>query len=289
MSLYFARKLTPVWLVCFATLVAALAAHAEPANLSPRLEMDLSGKGWRLWLDKTAQYWNDKLYFPSVDVKSLPVNPPTIGWDKLYGGEGIPVSVPGTVEQYYWDKIAAANKDPNAHFPGDYKGVSWWWRNITLPHRAQGKRVILHFEAVRLRAEVFLNNELVGYDVVGNTPFDVDVTGMAKPGTNKLAVRVTDPCGNFNWCDGWSQEWGNYKIPASHGFGGIFQPVSVRILDPVHISDIFIKNKPAITAVDVDVTLNNTTGKNTDAAVELVIKEAGNNGRVVYTGRLGHC
>lgn len=121
MSLYFARKLTPVWLVCFATLVAALAAHAEPANLSPRLEMDLSGKGWRLWLDKTAQYWNDKLYFPSVDVKSLPVNPPTIGWDKLYGGEGIPVSVPGTVEQYYWIKSPPRTKTQTPNSPATTK------------------------------------------------------------------------------------------------------------------------------------------------------------------------
>ena len=153
--------------------------------------------------------------------------------------------------------------------------MSWWWRDITIPESAKGKHIILHFEAVRLRAEVFLNNQLVGYDVIGNTPFDVDITGKAKPGKNTLAVRVTDPSGNFDWVDWYVHKWGDYNIPASHGFGGIFQPVSLIITDPIYVSDIFVKNKPTLTSVDVDVTLSNATGKPVRGSVEIAVKQAG--------------
>ncbi|MCX6344714.1 MAG: PA14 domain-containing protein [Armatimonadetes bacterium] len=256
---------------------------------SPRTETDLSGTGWKLWLDTSAKWEKDKLFLPPVDLKSLPVNPPTIGWDKLYSSQGIKVSVPGTVEEYYWDTLAAGKpkfpdtlKEEN-RTSGDYKGVSWWWREIDVPASAIGKRLVIHFEAVRLRSEVFLNNKLVGYDLIGNTPFDVDITGKAKPGKNTLAVRVTDPSGNFDWVDWYVHKWGDYNIPASHGFGGIFQPVSLIATDPVYISDIFVKNKPEITSIDVDVTIVNTfTDKPATGNVEITISEAGA-GRVVAT------
>ena len=258
------------------------------AAQSPRSETDLSGSGWKLWLDTSAQWEKDKLYLPPVDVKSLPVNPPTGGWQALYSAkDSIKVSVPGTVEEYYWDKLAAGKpKFPDTlreenRTSGDYKGVSWWWREIDIPTSAKGKRIVLHFEAVRLRAEVFLNDKLVGYDVIGNTPFDVDITGKTRPGKNTLAVRVTDPSGNFDWVDWYVHKWGDYSIPASHGFGGVFQPVSLVITDPVYVSDIFVKNKPNPRCVDVDVTVANTSGKPMSGSVEITVRESGKSGKVV--------
>ena len=155
-----------------------------------RIEKDLSGQGWWLWLDKEAVWEKDTLHLPPVKLETLPKNAPTGGWETLSPKNGLAVSVPGTVEEYTWDEIE------------DYKGVSWWWRDFDIPKTAEGKRVILQFESVRLRAEIFVNNELVGYDVIGNTPFEVDVTGKVKVGAgNRLAIRITDPSGNFYWYD----------------------------------------------------------------------------------------
>ena len=254
-------------LACAAGLVIAVPVQAQ------RMETDLSGTGWNLWLDKKAEWKNDTLYLPPVDLKSLPANLPTGGWQALSAASGKAVSVPGTVEEYLWDEIG-----------GDYQGVSWWWRDLTLPAAAAGKRLILQFESVRLRAEVFLNGELVGYDVVGNTPFDVDITGKGKIGaTNRLAVRITDPSGNFDWYDPDAHSWGNYRIPASHGFGGITGPVKMLIVDPMHVADIFVKNKPAITDIDVNVTVANATASTVNGNVQILIKEAAGKGRVVHT------
>ena len=71
----------PLVLLCIITCLPSLAQ-------SPRSETDLSGQGWKLWLDKSAQWEKDRLYLPPVDVKSLPVNPPTGGWQMSILGEG---------------------------------------------------------------------------------------------------------------------------------------------------------------------------------------------------------
>lgn len=53
-----------------------------------------------------------------------------------------------------------------------------------------------------MRAEVYLDGKLVAYDLIGETPFHVDITDEAKPGTEQLlAIRVTNPGGNFHWQD----------------------------------------------------------------------------------------
>jgi beta-galactosidase len=115
-----------------------------------RTEVNLSGDGWNLWLDKRARWEQDMLYPPPVDLKSLPINTPTGRWEVLSTANGLPVSVPETVEEYFWDKIRAERKSPRRNLlHGDYNGVSWWWRDVTLPKEAIGKRVTLHFESVR--------------------------------------------------------------------------------------------------------------------------------------------
>src|ERR1700721_263257 len=94
---------------------------------------------WHLWLDEKAEWRHDKLYLPDeVDLTKLPVNPPTGGWDFLSEQNGISVTLPSPVEEYYWGKQPL----PTANFsrPQDivnldspYSGVSWGYRNFTPP------------------------------------------------------------------------------------------------------------------------------------------------------------
>jgi beta-galactosidase len=53
---------------------------------------------------------------------------------------------------------------------GAYKGVSWWSKAIDIPASAKGKRVMLNIRGARLRAEVFLNEQLVGYSIMSELP-----------------------------------------------------------------------------------------------------------------------
>jgi beta-galactosidase len=243
-------------------VVVVFAVAAADATFAGRVETDLSGPGWKLWHDGDAKWEDDELFLPPVNVRKLPFNAPTGGWEALASGAR-EVSVPGTVEEYL---------HPGNGPAGDLKGVSWWTRRVRIPNSYTPRRYLLQFDAVRLRAEVFVNRKLVGYDVVGNTPFEVDITDAVKPGKEvELAVRVTDPGGNFDWRDSSPFFWGTNTIPMSHGFGGITGRVRLLEVDPVYVDDVYVQNTPVITNVNVFVTVKNTTGQTVRRDVTIVV------------------
>ncbi len=230
-------------------------AVASAVAAQPREVVDLSGPGWTLWLDEQARWQDEELFLPGTPLSAIPARPPTGGWqaldEALRGSTATPVAVPGTVEEYLMDGKGPA---------GDIKGVSWWVRTFTVPAAAGPRRVALQFDSVRERAEVFVDGRLVHHDLVGSTPFEVDVTDAVRPGaTHRLAVRVTDPGGNFDWRDSASIAWGRYRIPGSHGFGGITGRVQLVSRDVAYVDDVYVQNTPAITAVNVFATLRNAT------------------------------
>lgn len=243
-----------------------------------RTVLDLSGSNWKLWLDTAAKWQNDRLYAPPVDVRSLPVHVPTGGWDVLDKAVGKTVHLPATVEQYYWGR-----NGNSFGVSGNYLGVSWFTTNVNVPTALSGKRLVLQFDAVRFRAEIFVNRQLVGYDLVNSTPFEIDVTGYVKPGAkNEIAIRITDPNGNFDWRDSQNFLWGDYRTNPTHGFGGITGKVRLVATDQIYIDDVFVKNKPKMNEVDVEVTTKNQTAKTVSGTFFLQVREAKAGGRVVY-------
>ena len=252
-----------------AFLVLVLTVTASFAGPG-RWERELSGDGWRLWLDHAADWYHDDVYLPPVDLSNLPVNQPTCGWEALETGYDKVVRVPGTVEEHFWGAIGGAIPDTG----GDYVGVSWWSTAFSLDSDLRGKRIVIRFESVNLRAEVFVNRKFVGYDVIGNTPFEVDATdAVTFDGENRIDVRITDPVGNFSWNDNILMRWGKNLVPAVHGFGGITGPVTVRATDAVHVDDIYVQNKPNPRKADVFVTLGNSAGASQRGKVTLVVHE----------------
>jgi hypothetical protein len=239
-----------------------MVSSPSPAHAG-RVEVDLSGPGWKLWLDRDAPWTNDELFLPPVNLSKLPVHAPTGGWD-VPASTGRDVSVPGTAEEYL---------HPGNGPEGDLKGVSWWSRTIRIPDNA-GPRVVLRFESQRQRAEVYLDRKLVGYDVIGGTPFEADLTGLVKPSQEcRLAVRITDPGGNFDWRDSSPFRWGTNSLPISHGFGGITGRVKLVATDSVCVDDVYVQNTPAITNVNVIATVKNTTGVETRRDVTFSVME----------------
>lgn len=271
------KKMKPIRLFVFFLIISVSAGslHAQ----SGRWERQLSGEGWKLWLDHSALWWDDDIYLPPADISKLPVNPPTCGWDGLSATERLTVAVPGTVEEHYWGDIGGIIPDTG----GDYIGVSWWSTTFRLDPALEGKRITLYFESVNLRAEVYINGKLSGYDVIGNTPFEVTITDAVKFGEeNRLDVRITDPVGNFSWNDNILMRWGRNLIPAVHGFGGITGPVILRATDQVVVEDVYVQNQPDPKTVRVFVTVNNLTGRSRKGSVTLDIHESGDPGQVIW-------
>ena len=266
------KKYFPLFWVFY--LLCAFSAHAGEG----RYTIPLTGGGWSLWLDKEASWQNDRLYLPHeiTDLSLLPVNVPTGGWQTLsHNPDAVPVEVPGTVEEYL-----TVTDNPR---PENFRGVSWWYRKITIPADQQKKRFIIYFESVRMRAEVYLDGKLVAYDLIGETPFHVDITDEAKPGKEQLlAIRVTNPGGNFHWQDFDIMKWGEYNIPPSRSFTGIIGRVKLESVNPVFISDIYMQNTPELTKVNAILSFTNETSSSVKQDMELIVNEKGNPDKVVF-------
>ncbi len=264
-----------------ATAISAiyLLLSSQSAFSEGRQTQNLSGNGWNLWIDKEASWENDRLYLPSeiTDITLLPVNAPTGGWEMLTSNTGaIKVKVPGTVEEY-----CTGSKAPR---PEDSKGVSWWYRTFTVPSSESGKTVIIDFESVRMRAEIYIDGNLAGYDIIGETPFAVDITKFVTPGKQQtLAVRVTNPGGNFHWQDFDRMSWGDYTIQPARGFSGMIGRVNMSCVNPVNISDIYMQNTPQPSKVNAIITINNTSGKTQRYDIDLTVCEKGNRHNVLFT------
>ncbi|HTN38023.1 MAG TPA: glycoside hydrolase family 2 TIM barrel-domain containing protein [Arachidicoccus sp.] len=241
--------------------------------------VDLSQNNWSLCLDTAAKWEKDKLYAPPVNIDEVPIHLPTGGWQFLTDNPTAKtVHLPATVEEYFW----GANGDKFG-VSGNYLGVSWFSTKVNIPTDYKNKRVVLKFESVRFRAEVFVNRKLVAYDLVNSTPFDVDISKVMIAGAeNEIDVRITDPNGNFDWRDSQNFMWGDYRTQPTHGFGGITGKVLLEATDPVFINDVFVKNKAKPTEVDVQLSGENRSGKVSSGHYQFEIK-AYKTGKVVYT------
>jgi hypothetical protein len=290
---------------------AGVGAHAA-AEAWPENGTLIPDEGWRLWVDRAAEWKQDAIFLPE-DVtqgadgvvmgggKPLPVNAPTGGWGVLGAGgkpgESCAVTLPGTVEQHFWGKFGAGEDGkPRPYTPEEYRyaaddsvpqngayfGVSWWWREIEIPASMAGKRIFLHVRGAHLRAEVYLNEKLVGYSIMEELPFEAELTHAAKPGgENHLAIRITNPWGRFDWVDGLNEQWGAVKLYRSHGFGGLDRGITISAHDGVRIADAWVLNTSEARKISVFVKSEFDATDPVDS-VEAWIRDAGEpKGRLV--------
>ncbi len=69
-----------------------------------------------------------------------------------------------------------------------------WYRRTFTAQATRGTRLLLHFDAVDWRAEVFVNGKAVGKHEGGYDPFTFDITDALKAGSRQeLVVAVWDP------------------------------------------------------------------------------------------------
>jgi beta-galactosidase/beta-glucuronidase len=132
-----------------------------------------------------------------------------------------------------------------AHY--NFDGIAWYRRSFMPPATARHGHLRLRFEAVFYVAHVWLNGVYLGEHEGGYTPFEFDVSGIAKPDReNILAVQVD----NRRAMDrlpavvepDWSFDWWNY--------GGIVRDVSLRISSRAFVAHQQITAVPRLVAED---------------------------------------
>lgn len=249
----------------------------EGCGKGGRYEIHLTGDGWKLWLDEKAEWEKDTLYLPSeVYLPQMPVNAPTVGWDEMYSTKGMDVSVPATVEEYFG----------NGNNSYTYHGVSWFWKTVDIPADWAGKTVKIQVEKARMRAEIYINEKLAGYDIVAETPFAFDISPYLHYGqSNKIAIRITNPGGERGWQDTHLIRWGDYTFASSHDFGGIGGDVTLVATSNTYIEDVFIKNLLPAGERNIEITATINNRQNREVPLTLTVNiYPYDGGDSVYTG-----
>ncbi|MCX6150939.1 MAG: malectin domain-containing carbohydrate-binding protein [Ignavibacteriales bacterium] len=250
--------------------------------------------GWRLWCDTSAQWQNDKLYLPDeFELKDLLANPPSGGWDVLNDNSGIPVKLPSTIEEHYWGKFGYKpytdgeywfGREDNQVKNGNYLGVSWWWTNIDIPKSFESKKVILFIRGARLRAEVYLNQKLVGYNIINEVSFKCDLTEAINPGKkNLLAIRITNPGGRLDWADTQLLKWGEYSFQKSHGFGGLDRGIKITAHNPIYFDDLYVLNNQTVNRISVISKIQNSTAEDFKCKLQIEVIDPAKSNQVVAT------
>ena len=76
----------------------------------------------------------------------------------------------------------------------DFLQAVWYRRTVDIPSEWQGRRVLLHFQAVDYDSTVWVNDKEVGRHRGGWTGFTCDLGGIAQPGeTITIVLRARDP------------------------------------------------------------------------------------------------
>ncbi len=158
-----------------------------------------------------------------------------------------------------------------------YIGHGLYERDFDLPALPAGKIARLHFDAVYDVAEVWVNGKRIGRHEGGYTPFEFDITQVARVGRNHVVVDVdntptltsipslstghlsNDPWPEFDTAKATIVGW----LP----YGGIVRPVRVIIGDSVYIENTKIDAIPDLQTGDATITARVRLRNNGDKVV----------------------
>jgi beta-galactosidase len=106
----------------------------------------------------------------------------------------------------------------SGYFPG---GIAWYRKLFTVPAGARGRKVIIEFDGVYHRSDVYLNGRHLGHRPYGYVSFQYDLTPHLRfDGENVLAVRV-------NHSDAPTSRW--------YSGSGLYRHVWLTTCDPLHV------------------------------------------------------
>jgi len=141
------------------------------------------------------------------------------------------------------------------YFGTNFTGSKTYERTVTVPSNWSGKTIKIYFGAVQHKADVYVNDQLIGTHIGGWAAFDFDITSRVSAGqtfTLKVIVNGSNALkgsnGYFIWpVGGWSNK------------AGIADDVYLRAYGAVHIEDAFIKTLKSSNQIQVEYTVKNSS------------------------------
>jgi len=71
-----------------------------------------------------------------------------------------------------------------------YKGVAWYQKEVVIPEKWEGKRIVLHLERCHWESTLFVNGKKAGTQNSLSTPHEYEITDLLVPGKNLLSIRI---------------------------------------------------------------------------------------------------
>jgi beta-mannosidase len=200
----------------------------------------------------------------------------------------IPYRVPGTVRT----ALLSAGEIPDPYYGYNNEKSLWveqkeWWffKDFSIDKNLKGKFIEIQFEGTSFRGEFWLNGHHAGELKGMLNPKSFDISSLLNFGKdNYIAVRLEAPADarenliqrGLTWRTprdqlfsiaqcmyGW--DWGTHSIGI-----GIWQPVKLRITDPLRINNPYICSRipvPDQAVCNIEFDIQNLSGKTLDAEI----------------------
>ncbi|WP_068546851.1 glycoside hydrolase family 2 [Thalassotalea crassostreae] len=235
---------------CSLLLAVTITSQSAFAQKTHQNTQSLDGT-WQIIFDKDNQSRNQKLYKNKNFLNHQDVRE---------------ISVPSV-----WERIEK-----------DYEGVAVYRRSFNVAKEWQDKITHISFDAVNYRAEVYLNDHVVGVHEGGFTPFSFRIDSMLKfDQENVLTVRVLGPIllDTDKVIDG----MGAMETPQWRGgiTGGIWQSVRLVVTDKAYIEDVFVEPDLANQKAKVTIATTNYDVYESSDVIDIEVREFASNKLVV--------
>src|SRR5690606_12866392 len=150
---------------------------------------------------------------------------------------------------YYNPKLEKYRQPGNIHIPfwltpaKHYVGAAWYQKEVNIPAKWKGKRIMLHLERTHIETRVWVNDKEVGLQNSLVAPHVYDLTSYLTEGKQRISIRIDNSIKEIN------------VGPDSHSitdhtqgnWNGIIGKIALEAIAPVYIDDVQIypdvKNK----------------------------------------------
>ncbi len=202
---------------------------------------------WKFNLVKTPEERPADFYREDFDVSRWETIPVPANWER----EGYDTAIYVNTTYPFWQ---IAKRKPNPpEIPKGYNPVGSYRRTFEIPPNWDGRRIIIHFGAVKSAFYLWVNGQKVGYSEGSKTPAEFDLTQFLRLGSNTLALEV------YRWSTGSYLECQDFWR-----LSGIERDVYLLATPRVHIRDFFVNAGLDASYTDgifdLDVELENTLG-----------------------------
>jgi len=201
------------------------------------------------------QALQSKNYLPSMATgKWLDISVPHYSWHKLFQN-----TVPDPAKKYHGYSFTDRK---STYVEG------WFSKEFTVPATLKGNRIYLKFGALAWESHIWVNGKKAGMHKGSFTGFKLDITDLVRFNQkNSLRIWVYNDFGERPV----RHPYGKMFFPLAN-VGGINGGVELEVLPPVNVSRCLITPKLNNSSVELDLRINNFTGKTGSYRVSVVLK-----------------